>query len=33
LHLCLWLLELHVKKCAMQIVLEGLVSSTVRLVS
>ena len=33
LHLCLWLLELHVKKCAVQMVLEGLVSSIVRLVS
>ena len=33
LHSCLWLLELHVKKCAVQMVLEGLVFSTVRLVS
>jgi hypothetical protein len=33
LHLCLWLLELHVKKCAVQMVLEGLVSSIVRYVS
>jgi hypothetical protein len=33
LHLCLWLLELHVKKCAVQMVLEGLVSSIVRVVS
>jgi hypothetical protein len=33
LHLCLWLLELHVKKCAVQMVLEGLVASIVRLVA
>jgi hypothetical protein len=33
LRLCLWLLELHVKKCAVQMALEGFVSSTVRLVS
>lgn len=33
LHLCLWLLELHIKKCALQMVLEGLVSSVVHLVA
>jgi hypothetical protein len=33
LHLCLWLLELHVKKCAIQMALEALVFWIVRLVS
>lgn len=33
LHLCLELLELHVKKCAMQMALQGLVFSIVHLVS
>jgi hypothetical protein len=32
-HLCLSLLELHLKKCAVQMVLEGFVASTVSLVS
>jgi hypothetical protein len=31
LHLCLWLLEMHVKKCAVQMVLVGIVSSIVHL--
>jgi hypothetical protein len=33
LPLCLWLLELHIKKCAVQMMLEGFVSSTIRLFS
>lgn len=31
--LCLWLKELHVKKCAAEMVLEGFVFSIVRLLS